>query len=77
MTPARKPKIEDSVFHVTDTSDTSDLSLSGGQGCSSENPKVSLPVSPPWEAPKNEETACSHTMGSTEKRGYRLFSGTY
>ena len=46
------------VFQVTDTSD---LSLSGGQDdVIPETPKVSMPVSSsPWGRPKNEDTACS------------------
>ena len=50
--------MEEWVFQVTDTSD---LSLSGGQGdVLPETPKVSLPVSSsPWEAPIPEVSVCS------------------
>ena len=50
--------MEESVFQVTDTSD---FSLSGGQGdVIPETPKVSMHVpSSPWGPPKNEDSACS------------------
>ena len=54
----KKAYVEESVFQVTDTSD---FSLSGGQGdVIPETPKVSMHVpSSPWGPPKNEDSACS------------------
>ena len=53
----KKAYVEEWVFQVTDTSD---LSLSGGQeDVIPETTKVSLPVSSSsWEAPKPEDSAC-------------------
>ena len=58
MIPTKKAYVEDWVFQVADTSD---LSLSGGQGdVVPETPEMSLLVSSSlWEAPKHEVSACS------------------